>query len=424
MSQNIGWRADVKARLRASGYKLTDFEPKLGKDSKRPAAIAYAANADGDLVPWLAVEVRDSSKPPAAALPSLLASRDLLGTSDHYAVINGEWYRADRSLRSFQRVDGPVAPPHGECGIVQDVSLATALVADRLWYEADRARGTESRSDLPQLPDIFAETSTPGIEMPSGEFVAVQADVLWQARRQAISLFASRTSLDHPTPPPAITNAIALLTGNRLGGRVLDPFWGTGGLLWAAIDRAIQLGLYPKFHGQDINARIVGLAEAIARVAPLQTTVRAGDSLCTELPQANIVVSAPPFGMRLNEPYELLDGMETRDGDAAAIDRCLRHLPPGGRAVLLASSAITFRVALERYRRFVASEFRVGAVIALPGGCLSNTGIRTVILVIDRDSAGETFVAQLGEDWQTQLSPGGAALNAAQQHLDGFIDGE
>ncbi|MCZ7424104.1 hypothetical protein O7607_30415 [Micromonospora sp. WMMA1949] len=42
-----------------------------------------------------------------------------------------------------------------------------------------------------------------------------------------------------------------------------------------------------------------------------------------------------------------------------------------------------------------------------------------MLLVIDRAEPGETFVAQLGDDWAAQLSETGAAMNAALEHLDG-----
>ena len=47
-----------------------------------------------------------------------------------------------------------------------------------------------------------------------------------------------------------------------------------------------------------------------------------------------------------------------------------------------------------------------------------------MLLVIDRAKPGKTFVAQLGENWATQLSPGGAGMMAATAHLDGDPDEE
>lgn len=59
------------------------------------------------------------------------------------------------------------------------------------------------------------------------------------------------------------------------------------------------------------------------------------------------------------------------------------------------------------------------ALIGLPGGAVPGTGVRSVLVVIERAEPGETFVAQLGEDWESQLAPGGAALSAALAHIDG-----
>ena len=40
-------------------------------------------------------------------------------------------------------------------------------------------------------------------------------------------------------------------------------------------------------------------------------------------------------------------------------------------------------------------------------------------MVIDNAAATDTFVAQLGEDWESQLAPRGAALDATLTHIDG-----
>ena len=108
-----------------------------------------------------------------------------------------------------------------------------------------------------------------------------------------------------------------------------------------------------------------------------------------------------------------------RELEVAAIDLSLRKLGPGGRAVFLLPNAITFKQTLESYRQYLAHEFRVAALIGLPSGALEGTNIRAVLLVVDRAEPGETFVAQLGEDWVAQLSDTGAAMTAALEHLDG-----
>ncbi|GAA1393172.1 hypothetical protein GCM10009662_01080 [Catellatospora coxensis] len=65
---------------------------------------------------------------------------------------------------------------------------------------------------------------------------------------------------------------------------------------------------------------------------------------------------------------------------------------------------IAFKQTLESYRLYLASEYRVGALIGVPAGALAGTTFRAVLLVIDRAEPAETFVAQLGEDWATAPS--------------------
>ncbi|MEU1964373.1 N-6 DNA methylase [Micromonospora sediminicola] len=421
MAEEREGRAEIRAKLQAAGYRLVQLDPKIDSHSNRRVdALAYAANANGDLVPWLAVEAKNGANiKPEVTLSQLRKGRELLGTVEHYAVVNGQWFRADRSMRSMELVDGPVNPAYGDFGFLTDPALATSLLVDRLWFEAEKARDKGHPVGFSFPPaDLLAETPVSGIETASGEFIPVRHDVLWQARRRALASFALKAP--HPgehTTAPVIADAVSSLIGKKLGGTVLDPFCGTGNFLWGAMDRARELDRSVEFFGQEINTQLAELAEKIARTAPTLARITADDSFSTELPEADIIVTAPPFGPHMQQPWTLLTGVPTRDFEVAAIDLCMRKLRRGGRAVFLLPNNITFKQTLESYRRYLASEYRVGALIGLPAGALDT--IRAVLLVIDRAEPGETFVAQLGEDWATQLSETGAAMNAALEHLDG-----
>jgi len=421
MANERNARREIRAVLEVSGYRLVQLDSRLGETKLRADAVGYATNADGDLVPWIVVEAKNGpNAKPETTLPQLLQARELLGSIEHYAVLNGQWFRADRSLRSFEPVNAPVGPVNDGYGWITDPGLATALLSDRLWYEADRRRG-EGRAEMFIPPaELFMETAIPGIETAQGDFVPVRPDVLWQARRRAVAGFTDRMRWagEHATATD-IADAVARLLGNRLGGTVLDPFCGIGNFLWAAVERAATLEGPAELIGQDINADLADLAGQVARTAPLLANVTAGDSFETPLPTADCVITAPPFGIKMSRPWTLLDGAQARELEIAALDLSLRQLRLGGRSVVLMPNSITFRQNLEPYRRFLANEFRVGALIGLPSGALTNTGLRAVLLVVDRAPAGETFVAQLGEDWRSQLSETGAVMNAALEHLDG-----
>ncbi|MFA1541684.1 HsdM family class I SAM-dependent methyltransferase [Actinomadura monticuli] len=245
-----------------------------------------------------------------------------------------------------------------------------------------------------------------------------------RARRRALLDFTSRAGKGEALASiPAIARAVAELAGSAVAGTVLDPFCGTGSFLWAVMDRALQLQALVEFVGVELNERLAGLARAIGQTAPMVTTIENGDAFLTNLPMADLVLAAPPVGVRLPEPHVLLNGSTTAHITVAAVDLALRRLRPGGRAVLHVGAGFTFQRAAERYREYLASEHRVAALIGLPGGAIPGTSVRSILIVIDRAEPGETFVAQLGEDWETQLAPGGAAMTAAMAHIDGDSNG-
>ncbi|MFM9378797.1 class I SAM-dependent DNA methyltransferase [Gordonia sp. VNK21] len=415
-------RDEVRARLRVAGFELVQLEAPIDPRSKvRPDVVAWAADNSGELVPWAVVEIKSGQfKTPELALPALARSRDLLGTTDHYAVVNGQWFKADRSVRSLEPVDGPTPPQHGPRGLLVDEGLATSLLLKSLWRHVDgeRAHGAQVDNFFPAA-DLTAEPDVAGIETADG-FVPVRSDVLWQARRRALIEFASNTGKGEAlASDPVIARAMADLAGPPIAGTVLDPFCGTGSFLWAVMDRALRHDAPVEFVGVEVNDGLASLAGTIGRTAPLLTTIVSGDAFEVELPLADLVLAAPPLGMRLREPRVLLDGSTTTDMTVAAVDLALQQLRPGGRAVLHVAAGFTFQRAAEQYRQYLAEQLRVAALIGLPGGAVPGTGVRSVLLVIERREPGETFVAQLGEDWETQLASGGAALTAALAHIDG-----
>jgi type I restriction-modification system DNA methylase subunit len=174
-----------------------------------------------------------------------------------------------------------------------------------------------------------------------------------------------------------------------------------------------------EFYGQDINPLIVDVAKALALLAPASMSVERRDSFARPVRSANLIISAPPWGLRLNEPHELLSGDRTKDGDLAVIDVCLRALIPGGRAVMLLTLGWTFRSgAAQRYRAWLSGHSRVAALVGLPAGSLTHVRTPTLILVLENREPSKTFVGELEADWQEQLSVDGMTMRALQEHLN------
>jgi type I restriction-modification system DNA methylase subunit len=153
-------------------------------------------------------------------------------------------------------------------------------------------------------------------------------------------------------------------------------------------------------------------------------SVELGDSLAGSSRSAELIITAPPSGLRLRERYELLSGEYTVDGDLAAIDSCLRMLVSDGRAVILLSRGWTFRSGkAQRYRAWLGSQCRIAALVGLPTGALDMVNLPVLILVLEKKSPTTTFVAELEADWQEQLSENGQAMRSLQAHLNTSYDG-
>jgi hypothetical protein len=87
----------IRDALVAAGYEFVQLEPRIpdAKTGWRPDVVAWAADPAGTLVPWAVVETKKllGAIHPEIGLSALARARDLLGTVDHYVVVNdNEWY--------------------------------------------------------------------------------------------------------------------------------------------------------------------------------------------------------------------------------------------------------------------------------------------------------------------------------------------
>lgn len=413
---------DVVERLRNAGYPFVQSEVRIpDAPGLRVDVLGWATDEAGELVPRLAVEVKHAQRP-EVALPVLAQVRGALGTIEHYVVTDEGWFTGAPGLRTAEAIEGPQLC-RNTGGELRSVSLATNLLRQRIWKESDRLRGQSVSLSSVFNEALSADDEQCAITTAAGDVLPVDPTTLWRARRAAWADLAEGDRMSSfSSSPPVIANAIASLVGERLAGTAVDPFSGSGAFLGALTERAEREGTHLNAIGRDVDPDIVQTASLIAQTAPSDVTFSIGDAFTTPLAEAELVVTAPPMGVRLTEPHELLNGSSTRDGDVAAVDVCLRALKPGGRAVFQLAPGITFRTPVEAFRAYLATEYRVAALIGCPSGSAFGTGIKTVLMVVDKAQASETFVAQLAEDWETQLGPTGPAMVAALEHIDGALE--
>lgn len=413
----------AKQRLLDAGFDLVMCEPRMPLFGKyRPDVLAWASDEFGDLAPWALVEVKQKQDPhPALALQQLAALRSQLGTREHYVLVNEtEWFKADPGLQTLNKVAGPTPPRYGGHGILRDPELLTAMMQEYMWrtYEALRSIHGPGQHNDNALFAASIQTLPP--ELADAK-IDIDKNTLWKAQRFAIESIQHRKEYGYAFgSQPTVADAIAGLLGKKLEGTIANPFCGTGSLLWSAIEAATAAEQsLENAIGLEIMKNEVELARSIAVNAPVTTTIQETNPLDTELPHVDCIVATPPLAMRLDKTYTLLDGSKTRDVELVSLDRCIRSLKPSGRAVLHLSKGLTYRKQSEDYRDYLANNLRVSALIGLPSGAFFGTKIPSVIIAIDNDRPSSTFVAQIGPDWQEQLSPSGSALQAAKDHLDG-----
>ncbi|OFI38239.1 hypothetical protein BIU82_18475 [Arthrobacter sp. SW1] len=412
---------EIVDQLRGLGYPIVQTEVRVpGTGRLQADVLAWGVDETGEIVPRLAIEIKHGQRR-EAALPQLAQVRAALGTVEHYVLTDKGWFQAGHGLRTLQPADGPPALSGRPAGELKSVDLVTELLLQRVWSRANRGRnGQLSASVLSAFVETAsADSHQASIETVSGDVVAVDPTVLWRARRAVLADLAERDrSASFYVSPPAISTAIGSLVGERLDGVVVDPFCGSGSFLWMLQERAAREGRTIETIGRDIDPEVIRVAFLIGQTAPDKVTFETGDAFRDALPEADVIVTAPPFGFRLDTPHKLQNGTSTRLADVAAVDVSLRALKPGGRAVFQLAPSMTFQAPAEAYREYLANDYRVAALIGCPSGSAYGTQIQTVLMVVDKLPASETFVAQLSEDWEKQLAPGGPAMVAALSHID------
>ncbi|HET9874821.1 MAG TPA: N-6 DNA methylase, partial [Mycobacterium sp.] len=203
------------------------------------------------------------------------------------------------------------------------------------------------------------------------------------------------------TPGPVAELMVDLVGSGR---SVLDFACGMGTLPRAFAWRAAGAGDPVRCYGQDSDPALARLA--LVRLlldadhTGAEPEVRAGDALLADaFPglAVDAVLANPPFGVR-DWGYERLAydarwvfGLPPRtEPELAWVQHALAHLVPGGRAVLVMPPAAAVRPAGRRIRSELVRRGALLAVVALPAGMVSSTGVGLNLWVLHNPVPGES----------------------------------
>lgn len=292
--------------------------------------------------------------------------------------------------------------------------------ATRLAQSANGAAGLSVVAALAQ------SVATTPLSIGDGLEVVVDRHVLASSIVQTIGEIVDRDrrGLAEFASPPPIADVVVRLLGGLRNGSAIDPFCGLGSFLWALGERAERQSRHLRLAGADINRDAVTVARSVADLLGINIEFVMADTLA-DPPTGNAydyVVTAPPWGSR-DEPVDtpLLQAPGARRRmELLAIARAYELLAPGGRAVLHLPASVLSSSFSRGLREFLAEQCSVLAIVSLPSRAFQAAATDSVLLVFDRSPAPpghQTFIAHLGDDWDSQLAADGDTMQAYEQYL-------
>jgi SAM-dependent methyltransferase len=410
------------AQLLSLGYSLVEREVAAGTRHRpvRVDLVAWGADDSGSLVPVVGVEFRSDDRHDAKALVQLQRCAAAMDTTLNYVFDGQTWLAANNDFTTLTAVSAPVRASV-TAGTVTDLQRVETLLDRELWAAANELRSDRLDPDTPvtalvQVLRDVARTATADDRYIVGGAPVTRRDMLVAARRFVTKRLwtGSRSAVSgaHPGIPPAL---IRLLDIDR-AGLLLDPVCGTGSLLAAASEYAAAASLHIDLQGIEINADIAQLATALVQLAGGDATIDVADSLEALPREVDYLVAEPPMGQPGHREFEVEWGL-SRDADSVLIERMVRSLRPGGRAVIHTGRRWLWSRPAEPLRRWLLDQYRVVAILGLPAGLYPGVSSNTAVAVIDNGPPlAETFVAELKSNWYDDLVKGGEVYNAFLAH--------
>ena len=225
-----------------------------------------------------------------------------------------------------------------------------------------RARGLGVDVDVREVEGAlgadFGCTGRVDLEHPNLDFRLLVADEFVLGRvmhRVDRSRFETRKVARRPfslpiSLHPKYARAVVNLARVPMGGSVLDPFSGTGGILL----EAAEIGL--RAVGTDRSPRMVKGARGMLRQFRLDADVGVADAGCLPIRSATIrgIATDPPYGRAASTEGEPVGHLYERAFDAFA-----GLLPPGGHAAVVLPNERAIEIGAARLRLLETHALRV-----------------------------------------------------------------
>ena len=385
--------------------------------------FGWGAGSQGNIVPLVAVEVLETVTPQniELALQQLSSAKTMMDTRNSF-IFNGQtWWRVSEDFRSVEEGPQPNAVKALTKKITDPIAIGP-MIKPELWKAMDATRGQLSVQEgiIAAIQTVLDNSANLGdaIALSGNASMPLDRQAFVKALQQILVQMSGKDA--QFSTPPEVVDFLFNLVGNLSGVKAFyDPFAGSGSNTREAW---IRFGLISEekiqITGREINSSVVELAEVLNSASKSHVTMELGNSFMLPSVSADLVITVPPLGMRLNEPIETPFG-STKNGDIAAIALAVSSLKPNGVAAMISPPGWTWSKEGQALRDWLSQNYHVIALLGLPPVLNKFTAISPVALVVRNSAPGKTVVGTLREDWLTQSSEDQELKRAVNELLRG-----
>ncbi|MCX6632334.1 MAG: N-6 DNA methylase [Candidatus Solibacter sp.] len=235
--------------------------------------------------------------------------------------------------------------------------------------------------------------------------------------------------------PRHIIAAMVQVAQPRLGERVYDPCFGSGGFLWMAANEIRrhpgQMGReqLEQFHKRTIYGRelgplaylngTMGLLLHDIREANLElvNTLEVHTSNVSERDKYSVILANPPYGGKLPQQVQTNFTVRSAATEVLFLQHIMANLAKGGRAAVIVPEGVLFRGGPDAtVRQRLLREFNVHTILSLPPGLfLPYTGVKANVLFFSREDDGRGTESI----WYYELTNDGFELKQTRKPVQG-----
>jgi type I restriction enzyme M protein len=235
--------------------------------------------------------------------------------------------------------------------------------------------------------------------------------------------------------PRHIIAAMIQIVRPRLGDRVYDPCFGSGGFLWMAASEirrttgSMGLEQLEQFHKRTIFGWELGplaylngtmgllLHDVRQPNLELVNTLEAHANNSSEKDKYSVILANPPYGGKLPQQVQTNFTVRSAATEILFVQHIMANLAKGGRAAVIVPEGVLFRGGPDaQVRKRLLEEYNLHTILSLPPGCfLPYTGVKANVLFFNREMDGRGTKAV----WYYELTNDGFELKQTRKPLAG-----